>query len=99
MNRGAGRMEFAAERVARTVLSVIGFAMGVGGGADILEIRFDQRVFVSRKRTGRACRCLASAEENDCDEGRENGQGEAAKFCVGQGDRRRLINTYSQPRK
>jgi hypothetical protein len=33
-------MKFAADRVARTVLSVIGFGMGVGRSADILEILF-----------------------------------------------------------
>ena len=76
MNRGPGCVEFAAERVARTILSVISFGMGVGRGPDILEIRFYQRRFVRRKRASRGC--PASAEENDCDEGRENGQGEAA---------------------
>ena len=85
MNGRSGGMEFAAERVTRTVLSMITFAMGIGSGADILEIRSYQRLFVSGKRASRGCCCLASAEDKDCDEGRENGQGEAAKFCVGQG--------------
>jgi len=83
MNRRAGCVQFAAERVARTKLRVIGFGMGVGSGADILEILFRQGRFVGRKRPSGGC-CLASAEEKDCDEGRENGQGEAAKFSVGQ---------------
>ena len=77
MNRRPGRMEFAAERVARTILSVISFGMGVSRSADILEILFRQGRFVGRKpASSRGC-CLASAEEKDCDESRENGQGEA----------------------
>ncbi len=76
MNRRSGRMQFAAERVARTILSVIGFGVGVSRSTDILEILFRQGRFVGRKRASRGC--LASAEEKDCDESRENGQGEAA---------------------
>ena len=77
MNRRSGRMEFAAERVARPVPSVISFGMGVGRSADILEILFRQGQFVGRKRASSRGYCLASAEEKDCDESRENGQGEA----------------------
>jgi len=40
MDRGPGCVEFATERVAGSVLSVIGFGMGVGRSADILEILF-----------------------------------------------------------
>ena len=76
MNRRPGRMQFAAERVARTILSVIGFGVGVSRSTDILEILFRQGRFVGRKRASRGC--FASAEEKDCDESRENGQGEAA---------------------
>src|SRR5438477_7109776 len=78
-------MQFAAECVTRTVLGVISFGVRVGGGADVLEIALRDGRFVSRKRASRSCCCLASAEENDSDEGRENGQGETAKFSVGQG--------------
>jgi hypothetical protein len=48
-----------------------------------LKIRFNYWRFVGRQGAGRGC--SAGAEENDCDEGRENGQSEAAKFSVGQG--------------
>ena len=77
MNRRAGCVEFATERIAGSELSMISFGMGVGSGADILEILFRQGRFVGRKRPSGGC-CLASAEEKDCDESRENGQGEAA---------------------
>ena len=69
-------MEFAAERVARTILSVIGFGVGVSRSADILEILFRQGRFVGRQRSSRSC--AAGTEEKDCDKSRENGQGEAA---------------------
>ena len=77
-------MQFSAERVAGTVLKVIGLGVGVGGRANVLEFRLGNRRFVSREIT-RGSTGFASTEEKDCDEGRENGQGEAAKFSVGQG--------------
>jgi hypothetical protein len=70
--------------------------MGVGSRPDILEIRFYQRLFVGRKRASRGG-CLAGAEEKDCDEGRENGQGEAAKFSVGQGGSLNLLTLIHRP--
>ena len=77
MNRRASRVEFATERIAGSVLSMISFGMGVSRSADILEILFRQGRFVGRKRpSSRGC-CLASAEDKDCDESRENGQCEA----------------------
>src|SRR6266478_3577180 len=83
MNRRTGRVEFAAERITSTVLSVIGLGVGVSRSADILEILFRQGRFVGRKRSSRSC--AAGAKEKDGDESRENGQGEATKFSVGQG--------------
>jgi hypothetical protein len=76
MNRRPGRMEFAAERITSTVLSVIGLGVGVSRSADILEILFRQGRLVGRQRSSRSC--AAGAEEKDCDKSRENGQGEAA---------------------
>ncbi len=76
MNRRTGRVEFAAERITSTVLSVIGLGVGVSRSADILEILFRQGRFVGRKRSSRSC--AAGAKEKDGDESRENGQGEAA---------------------
>ena len=83
MNRRSSRMQFATEGIASAVLSVIGFGMGVSRCPHILKICFRYWRFVRRQSASRSC--AASAEENDCDEGRENGQGEAAKFGVGQG--------------
>jgi hypothetical protein len=83
MNRRTGRVEFAAERITSTVLSVISLGVGVSRSADILEILFRQGRFVGRKRSSRSC--AAGAKEKNGDESRENGQGEATKFSVGQG--------------
>ena len=73
MNSRTGRMQFTAERVARAILSVISFTMGVSRGPNILEIAFCNGRFVGRQSPiGNGCR-LASTEEKDCDESRENG--------------------------
>ena len=63
---------------------MIRLGMGVSSGPNILEFGLGDGRFVSRKRASGATG-FTTAEEKDCDEGRENGQGEAAKFSVGQG--------------
>ena len=65
-------MQFSTERIAGAVLSVVSFGMGVGGGSNVLEIRFCYWLFVSRQCAS-ARGCAAGTEENDCDESRENG--------------------------
>ena len=75
MNRRSRRVQFAAERIAIAKLTMIRFGVRVSGRANILEFGFGQRRFVSRQRSrasGAACR------EKDCEERRENGEGEAA---------------------
>ncbi len=71
MNRGPGRVQFATERVARAVLSVIGFGMGVSRCSNILKICSCQWRFIRRQRASRSS--AAGAEENNGDESRENG--------------------------
>ena len=60
---------------------MIGLGVRVGGGANVLEFCLGQRRFVCRQRTGPGG---AARGEKDCEERRENGEGEAAKFGVGQ---------------
>jgi len=71
-------VKLAAERIARTVLSMIGFSMSVGGRADVLEIGFRDGRFVCGQSASADAGSFATAEEKDCDKSRENGQGEAA---------------------
>jgi hypothetical protein len=71
MNRWPGRVQFATERVAGSVLSVVGLGMRVSRSANVLKIRFHYWRFVRRQGAGRGC--AAGAEEKDGDESRENG--------------------------
>lgn len=70
MNWRTRRAEFATERVAIAVFAMVGFGVRVRCGAHVLKIRFRQRRLVCRQSVVRAA---AAAEENKCDEGRENG--------------------------
>jgi hypothetical protein len=56
----------------------------------MLKLRLRDGRFVGRQ-SSRSSASLASGEENDGDEGRENGQGEAAEFSVGQGGSPNLL--------
>lgn len=71
MNRGPGRVQFATERIASAVLSVIRFGMGVSRCPNILKICSCQWRFIRRQRASRSS--AAGAEENNGDESRENG--------------------------
>ncbi len=63
-------MEFATERVAIAVIAMVRFGVRVRCGAHVLEIRFRQRRLVCRQSVVRGA---TAAEENKCDERRENG--------------------------
>ena len=65
-------MQFPAESVAITKLAMIGLGVGVSGGADVLEITLCDRRLVRREGSGSPAG-FATAEENDCEESRENG--------------------------
>ena len=70
MNWRTGRTQFATECVAITVFAMVRFGVRVRCGAHVLEVRFRQRWLVCRQSV--VCAATA-AEENKCDERRENG--------------------------
>ncbi len=89
-------MQFSAERVVIAVFPMIRFRVRVSSRSNVLKIRFCQRRFVLGQGAG--ARRPARAEEKDCDERREDGEGKVAKLSVGQGKiAGRVINKYSQP--
>ncbi len=77
-------MKFAAKCVAITKCPVISLGVSIGGDANILEFCSGDGRFIGRKGPSSATG-FTTTEEKDCEESRENGQGEAAKFSVGQG--------------
>ena len=76
-------MQFSADRVVIAVLPMIRFRVRVSSCSNVLKNRFCQRRFVLRQ--GTRARRTARAEEKDCDERREDGEGKVAKLSVGQG--------------
>ena len=66
-------MQFSAERVVIAVFPMIRFRVRVSSCSNVLKIRFCQRRFVLRQGAG--ARRAARAEEKDCDERREDGEG------------------------
>ena len=64
MNRWAGRVQFAAERIVIGVLGVIRFRVRVRGCAHVLEIGFSERPFVGGKRAH--ARAGFTSREKDC---------------------------------
>jgi len=83
MNRWTSGMQFSAERVVIAVFPMIRFRVRVSSRSNVLKIRFCQRRFVLGQGAG--ARRSARAEEKDCDERREDGEGKVAKLSVGQG--------------
>ena len=82
MNCRTSGVQFSAERIAITKLAMIRFGVSVGGCANVLKFGLGQGRFVCWQRSGASC---AARREKDCEERRENGESEAAKFGVGQG--------------
>ena len=73
MNRRAGRMQFAAQRVVICEFAVIRLRMCISRCPYILEIRLSQRGLILRQRaSGSGSACI---EEKNDDEGRQDGKG------------------------
>ena len=73
MNRGAGGMQFAPQRVVICEFAVIRLRMCISSCAHILEIRLRQRRLILRQRP--SGRSSAGTEEKNGDEGRQDGKG------------------------
>ena len=90
-------MQFATERVVIGEFAMVRFGVRVSRRAHGLKIAPGQRRFVLRQGMPRR---PAGSKQNDCDKRRKNGEGKAAKLGVVQGgDRGKVINRYSWPRK
>ena len=83
MNWRAGGMQFPSYCVMIAVFAMIRFRVRVSGRPNVLEISSCERRFILRQ--GTRARRPTRAEEKDCDERREDGEGKVAKLSVGQG--------------
>ena|SRR5437879_9460398 len=96
MNRRTGRLQLPAQGIAIRILRMIGFGMGVGGGVDRLKIAPGQGGFVLRQSAFGHGSGFARREKY-CDQRREDGEGEAAKFSVCQRGSPELLTVIHNP--